>query len=226
MGRRRHSRSGRRSGRRHLSCREFRARGQRSRRSGSHGRDLLRRGQDPPGRGVGQIAGLCFRHRQRRFGRARGPDRPDRLLLRLDPGSADPDEFGAADRSDRCRCRRRDRGDIQHANRRRPVRNRTDAPRGQRQHVSPRRSRDRDRDLYRADFFRDPPILSGAANRGPAVGAGVGGADHRALHRAWRDRRSGRRSLIPAGSTHSRIGSTVFPTTICAIALAWPSSAF
>ena len=135
-------------------------------------------------------------------------------------------DSGAADRPDRCRGRRRYRRDIQHANRRRPVRNRTDAPRGQRQHVSPRRSRDRDRDLHRADLFRDPPILSGAANRGPAAGAGMGGADHRAVHRAWRDRRRSRQQPIPAGSTHSRIGSTVFPTTICAIALAWPSSAF
>ena len=71
----------------------------------------------PGGRG-GEVAGLGARDRQRRRGRPRGPDHPDRLGARLDPGPDHADGRRAADHPGRGRRRRRHRRDLQHADRR------------------------------------------------------------------------------------------------------------
>ena len=66
----------------------------------------------------------------------------------------------------RCRGRRRrDRGDLQHPDRRGAVRDRADAARGQRQHLPAGRGRDRDGDVHRPPVLRPATGLSCADDR-------------------------------------------------------------
>ena len=108
---------------------------------------------------VDQVAGLGAVHRQRRVGRPRGAHRPDRLLVRLHPGP-DPARAGvAAHHPDRRRRRGRHRRHLQHADRRRAVRRRDHAPRGQRPHPRPRHDRHGDGVVRRPAVLRQPSVL-------------------------------------------------------------------
>jgi len=113
-----------------VPCQHLRSRGARPRRARGHGRDLLRRRCNPADRRSGQIAGLGDRDRQRCRRRARGSDHPDWIGPRIDFGSDCANVSKRADHSRRRRSRQRYRRHLQHADRRRLVRNRIDLPEG------------------------------------------------------------------------------------------------
>ena len=135
VGRVRHSGSGTRRHRRDLHRLQLRARGEGPWRSGSDGRDLLQPRRDPTDRRGGEVARVGGGDRHRRGGRTRRTDHPDRLRARLDLRPAHPHVDGTAHHPGRGRRRRRHRRDIQHADRRRAVRHRTDDAGDQRQHA-------------------------------------------------------------------------------------------
>ena len=73
----------------------------------------------------------------------------------------------AAHHPGRRRRRRRHRRDLQHPDRRRPVRDRADDARGQRRDLPAGRDRHRDRDLRRSAVFRVAPAFTIPAHRAP-----------------------------------------------------------
>src|SRR3984885_14098258 len=83
-----------------------------------------------------------------------GAHHPDRFSDRLDARPNRTHGALAADHVGRGRRRRRHRRDLQHADRRRHVRDRNDDGGTKRAHVSAGRARDRDRDVHRAHLFR------------------------------------------------------------------------
>ena len=166
MGRVRHPGAGHRRRHRHLPGQQLRARGQGPRRARGDGRHLLQGRHDPADRRAREIARLGGRDRQRLVGRTRRPDHPDRLGDRLDAGPDHPDAGGPAHHPGRRRRRRGHRRDLQHADRRRDVRHRTDAAGGERRHLPAGRDRDRRGDVRRALVLRRSARLPGAADRG------------------------------------------------------------
>ena len=70
----------------------------------------------------GEVAGLGDLDRHRRLGRPRGPDHPDRLVLRLDLRKGARPRARPEDHAAVGRRRRRHRRDVQHAARRRALR--------------------------------------------------------------------------------------------------------
>jgi hypothetical protein len=148
-----HSRAGDRGGGRHVSRDEVRARGTRAWRARDHGRHLLPGRRHPPGRRPREVASLGYCDRQRGGGRAGGPDHSDRLGARLDFGPGGSHSAGAAHQARGGRCGSRDRGDVQHADRRRHVCGRADDAGSQCPDLSAGGDRDRNRDLYRPPVF-------------------------------------------------------------------------
>ena len=133
---------------------EFRAGSARPRRARSHGRHLLQRRHHPADRRRCEIAGLGVFDRQRRCGRPGRADHPDRRIAGLQHRPDYRDGALAAHHAGRGRRGRRHRGDLQHTDRRRHVRDRTDDAGSQRPHVSSRGARYRHGNLRWQLVFR------------------------------------------------------------------------
>ena len=106
-----------------------------------------------------QVAGLGVVDRQRRLGRPRGADHSDWRLLRLDAGPVAAHAGVAADHPDRRRRGGRHRRHVQYADRRRAVRGRDHAARGQRPDAGAPDDRDGDGLVRGPAHFRQPPVV-------------------------------------------------------------------
>ena len=142
-----HSGAGGRRPWRHLSGQQFRAGGEGPWCAGGHGRHLLQEGCHPAGGGPGEIARIRPCDRQRLVGGPRGTDHPDRFRPGFDSWADREDAGWTADRPGGGRRWRRHSRYVQHSDRRRHVRRRTDAAGGQRRDLSPGRHRDRYSDV-------------------------------------------------------------------------------
>ena len=164
-----HPGAGRRGDRCHLHHRQFRARGERPRRPRGDGRDLLQCGRIRPIVAVAKsLASALAIGSGAAVGRE-GPIIQIGSALGSTLRAADPHAGRAAHHPGRRRGRGRDRGDLQHADRRRHVRHRADAARGQRQHLPARRGGDRHRDVYRPAGLRAAAGIQRAGDRRAAA---------------------------------------------------------
>ena len=161
LGRFRHLGSGPGRNWRHLARLDVRTGGAGARRPRSHGCRLLSLWRHPSRRGGGEVARFGTGDRQRRRSRPRGSHHPDRLGLGFDLG---PNRSYARRSADHAGCRRRRRGHrrhVQHAHRRRHVRDRTHDARGQRAHFPAGGNRHRRGDVCRPIFPRGTAGISG-----------------------------------------------------------------
>ena len=133
--------------------------GQGAWRARGDGRDLLPQGRGPARSRGHQVAGVRTLDWQRRFGRPRGADRSDRIFLRLDPGPVPARAGMAAGHADRRGRRCRHRRDVQHADRRRPLRRRDHASRGQCADARSRDNRHGDRSVHRPTGLWQPSVV-------------------------------------------------------------------
>ncbi len=209
---------------RRLPRAQLRARGQGARSAGGDGRHLLQQEPHSPDGRAGQVGRLGSLHRNRRLGRPRGPHRSDQRRVRLDGGPPRPRVALAARHAGRRRRRSRNRRHLQHAHRRRPVRRRGAAARGQRAHPGARGAGHHHGDLSRALPVRQRAGVSGSGARPVGRrqrGAPAGQRPHRSAHGAGRGGVHSR-PLRRRGSAASD-GSRV--TTICAMSPACSASA-
>ena len=111
-----------------------------------------------------------------------------------------------------CRHRR----DLQHADRRRAVRDRTDAAGNQRQHVPAGGNRDRHRDLHRPAVLRRQTGVRHSGEFGVVAGDAGRRADPAAVRGAGRGDRCRGRTVRAQPALGSRICSTKYPAATCA----------
>ena len=209
--------AGGRRARRDLPRHQLRARGEGPRRARGDGRDLLQARRDPPDR-RGRRSRWPRRWRSAAARRSAAKGRSSRSARRSARRSGRSIRMptGAAHHPGRGGRRRRHRRHLQHADRRRDVRHRTDDAGNQRHHLPAGGTRDRQRDLHRPAVLRRRSRPSPCRRPRRIARRSRQRAHAGALCGARRvDRRRGGR-CSSAACTCSRISSTGSQAATCA----------